>query len=109
MVVVTPTHRLLSAEVREELKMTDSLVEGNFTPLKPSIGIRCRFCGLGKYERYAQYDGQDTRGGSAGNFTGLGLDAQRADVDLRVLRCNHCGHVEIFQFRGIQDREWWNK
>jgi serine/threonine protein kinase len=51
MVVEKPEGRLHSRELKEVLQMTADLVEGNFAPLKPSARIKCRFCGLGKYER----------------------------------------------------------
>lgn len=108
MVVEDPDRRLTSAKLREEFEMARSLVEGNYSPLKPSIGIRCRFCGLGQYEKYAQVDAQNNPR-PIGNFFGLGLEANRSGADIRVLRCSHCGHIEIFQFHAINDRDWWNK
>lgn len=108
MVVQHSAHRLTSARLREEFEMARSLIEGNYSPLKPSLGIRCRFCGLGQYEKYAEVDAQNNPR-PTGNFFGLGLEANRSGADIRVLRCSHCGHIEIFQFRAIKDREWWNK
>jgi hypothetical protein len=109
MLVRNPAKRIESQEVSEKLEMTASLVEGNFAPLASSIGIRCRFCGIGRYQKYAEYDSQNSRPGPTGNFFGLGLEAHRAGLDLRVLRCDHCGHVEYFQFESIRDRGWWDK
>jgi serine/threonine protein kinase len=118
MIVESPSKRMGSQEVRREFEMTSSLVEGNFAPLEPSIGIRCRFCGLGKYERYAEYSRNNPPGPSdrtAANaqnigkqrLEGLGFKYDFADV--RVLRCTHCGHIQAFHSMGITDRDWWNR
>jgi hypothetical protein len=69
------------------------------------MGLLCRFCGLGVYERYAGSKGQ-----ALPNARSWFREIQRsAETDLRVLRCNHCGHVEWFDFRGIQDQKWWER
>ena len=80
--------------------MTASLVEGNYAPLSPSIGIRCRFCGIGQYAPMPNKPGYPV--------PELGLRLT-AETDVRVLWCRHCGHVEIFQFKGVENRVWWEK
>lgn len=85
--------------------------------LVPSSGISCRFCGIGKYEPYASYDG-----GIHGGVPELKSGSHRANpasahlgimqgpnVNIRTLRCTHCGHLEWFQFTGIEDPSWWKR
>ena len=98
--------------------MTESLAEGNFAPLKPSIGIRCRFCGMGKYERYAEYSRNNPP--APGDYQAA--NAQRTAkqrlhelgfkydfADVRALRCGHCGHIQAFHSLDIRDWDWWNR
>ncbi len=100
-VVREPGKRIHSHELKERLKMTATLVDGNYAPLAPSIGIRCRFCGIGKYTRYANESGR--------SIPSLGLSPATPGGEVRALRCNHCGHVELFQFSGIENPAWWEK
>ncbi|MBZ5671147.1 MAG: serine/threonine protein kinase [Acidobacteriia bacterium] len=111
MVVRDPAKRIQSHEVKEKLETTASLVEGNFAPLAPSIGLRCRFCGLGQYERFAAYDAGDpskSRQYPEGT-SGLGLHPVAPGTNVRCLRCSHCGHVQWFQVAGIENSTWWDK
>jgi hypothetical protein len=100
MVATDPQSRIPSKDLKERLEKMTSLVEGNFAPLSPSIGIQCRFCGIGKYKPFAARPGY--------SIPAVGL-ALAAGTDVRVLQCGHCGHVEIFQFVGIEDRTWWER
>ncbi len=49
--VEKPADRLDLKSFLQELRKVRELVMGNFAPLKPSIGIRCGFCGVGTYQR----------------------------------------------------------
>jgi hypothetical protein len=49
--VEKPADRLDLKSFLQELRKVRELVIGNFAPLKPSVGIQCRFCGLGTYQR----------------------------------------------------------
>ncbi len=111
MVVREPAKRIQSHEVRDRLEMTSSLVEGNFAPLAPSVGIRCRFCGLGQYERFVVYDaGDPSKSRKYPDSTSLlGLHPVAPGTNVRCLRCSHCGHVEWFQFTEIKNTTWWDK
>jgi len=111
MLVMDPTKRIESHEVKEKLETTCSLVEGDFAPLAPSLAIRCRFCGLGKYERFAVYDaGDPSKSRQYPDGTSrLGLYPVAPGTNVRCLRCSHCGHVEWFQFTGIKNTTWWDK
>lgn len=111
MVVRDPAKRIQSHEVKEKLEMTASLVGGDFAPLSPSIGLRCRFCGLGKYERFAAFDAGDASKMRLypGGIFRLGLLPSGDSTNVRCLRCSHCGHVEWFQVTGIKNPSWWDK
>lgn len=107
MVVRDPAKRIQSHQVKEKLEMTFSLVEGDFAPLTPSIGIRCRFCGVGSYERAFTY-------GENNSYSYFGLPAANQTVskpggETALLRCAHCGHIEFFQLKGIACKGWWDR
>jgi hypothetical protein len=72
-VVENPANRVPFSDLIALVKEMEALAKGNFAPLKPSIGIVCRFCGIGKYERFT--------GGSAGNIGKVGI-APMAQRDL---------------------------
>jgi len=108
MVSYEPKQRLKSDDVGPELLKVLSLVEGNYAPLKASMGIRCRFCGIGNYERWSSFDSTvSTRTMPLEPISKLGLQ-NYAGANFRVLRCSHCGHVEFFQFESIKAPHWWN-
>lgn len=103
-VVEKPTARLNLNDFRSRLRKVRDLVMGNYTPLKPSIGIKCRFCGLGTYQRYGP--------STAPNHSAIGFP-HMTGVVTAALRCDHCGHVELFNFRDLQGQQarddWWNR
>jgi Protein kinase domain len=108
MVTYEPKQRLKSTELRTELLSVVSLVDGNYSPLKPSMGIRCRFCGIGKYEKWSSFDSTDPkRAMPLQPISKLGLQ-NYAGANFRILRCSHCGHADIFQFESIKAPNWWN-
>jgi hypothetical protein len=113
MLVREPGGRLHSQELKEGLQMAANLVEGNYAPLTPSIGIECRFCGRGKYEKWAAYDGTDQSvskpyGTKERIQKRLGLNPTQF-TNIRVLRCSNCGHIEWFQLTDINTPHWWEK
>lgn len=63
---------------------------GGFAPLRPSMGLRCRFCGLGEYRPWSKL--RDWLNGQ----------------DLKALRCADCGHVETFQLDAVENPQWWD-
>src|SRR5207244_4230150 len=85
MVAYEPNSRLKSEDLKGRLEMTASLVEGDFAPLKPSIKIRCRFCGIGSYEKWSTFDCSDPSK-SHGDPSALGIK-RYTSTNLRVLRC----------------------
>ncbi len=108
MLAYEPKQRLKSDDVKSELLTVLSLVEGNYAPLKASVGIRCRFCGIVKYERWSSFDSTDpTRAMPLQRISKLGLQNYQG-ANFRILRCPHCGHVELFQFESIKAPYWWN-
>jgi serine/threonine protein kinase len=102
-VVVEAAKRVSAKDLIALLKETERLVIGEYTPLRPSIGLVCRFCGIGKYQRYATNKGWPQGAGWLGPW------ARTSGTDVRVLRCDHCGHVELIDYLNIKDREWWDR
>jgi hypothetical protein len=76
---------------------------GNYAPLKPSIGIKCRFCGIGKYQRVGQQVTDKTV--TLRDNRSMGADGQI--VTANVMQCEHCGHLELFNFQ--RTGSWWNQ
>ena len=106
-IVADLTKRIGIALLPTRLEQTRSLVEGNYMPLRPSMGLQCGFCGIGRYTRYAW----SQRGGgphSASWFNSLAT-GHATPRDIGVLRCDHCGHVEWFDFSDIKDAGWWDR
>jgi serine/threonine protein kinase len=100
--VEKPSERLGIEQFIAELRQVRHLVMGGFAPLKPSIGINCRFCGLGKYECL----GKNPTGKVAIlRSNESGLPGQIAHLNLMM--CNNCGHVELFDFH--RTSAWWTK
>jgi serine/threonine protein kinase len=100
MIAAEPEKRIRSQELKERLEMSASLVEGNFAPLTPSVGIRCRFCGRGKYAYLDRQEGREI------NTVGL---RPTIPNDVGVLRCSYCGHVEIFVLSKAEAGDWFGK
>jgi serine/threonine protein kinase len=100
LLVEKPSDRIAFPQLREQIRQIGQLVMANYAPLKPSIGIKCRFCGIGVYERHAGPHGK--------NITRLGFPGHLAGTDIRALRCGHCGHVEFFDFRELPN-DWWEE
>jgi len=94
MVVQDPAARIPIQLLRIRMEETLLRVEGNYTPLRPSLGLICRFCGIGRYVKH----------GLHGGFT----EAFQIQ-DPRALRCPHCGHMEIFDSRQLADPGWWDR
>jgi hypothetical protein len=80
----------------EELVM---LVEGDFAPLVPDREIKCRFCGLGTYQR--------SRNKSGFPIPEAGLSVSSGHYVV-AMWCDHCGHIESFNLKASGYREWWN-
>ena len=104
MIVADPSQRIPIQLLPARLEQIRSLVEGDYMPLRPSIGLRCRVCGIGTYHRYASYKKQQSQ--TAAWFREI---QKTPNTDLRVMRCNHCGHIEWFDFRGIDNSDWWER
>ncbi|MGO9636030.1 MAG: serine/threonine protein kinase [Steroidobacteraceae bacterium] len=97
-----PSERLGVEQFVKELQQVRHLVMGDFAPLKPSIGITCRFCGLGKYERLGD---KVTDKVATLRSNELGMPGQVVSANL--MTCSNCGHLELFDFR--RTSAWWTK
>jgi hypothetical protein len=107
MIAREPEKRIHSHEVREKLEITASLVGGNSVRLAPSMGIKCRFCGVGTYHRTRTY-----RDGNSYCYFGLPAAEQvgaKPGGETAVLCCNYCGHLEWFQLKDIACEGWWDR
>lgn len=102
--VQEPSKRLDLKSFVQELSRVRGLVMGNYAPLKPSIGIKCRFCGLGTYQRM----GQAQTGYTAGPLQAIepGTNTRRV-ASMNVMSCDTCGHVELFDAE--KTRSWWEQ
>jgi serine/threonine protein kinase len=96
-IIENPSDRARFAELPDLIAKMEALTMGNFAPLKPSIGIVCRFCGAGKYEQHV--------GPGTATTARIGIPPM-ADRDIRALRRNNCGHIELFDFKGLRS-DWW--
>jgi serine/threonine protein kinase len=94
--IENPANRISANDFWMELITLQSLVIGRFAPLKPSIGIQCRFCGIGSYQPLKS-DTLSVMG------TKLGVHV----VTANTMICARCGHMEWFN--GEQSKSWWNK
>lgn len=94
MIVEDPTKRHAITQLSLLMTKTVDLIEGRFTPLRPWMKPQCRFCGIGRYD--------ELRTVQSGYVDWLG------GINLRVLRCTHCGHLELFHFAGIENMTWWD-
>lgn len=104
-IVEKPSDRLGLNSFHQELRKVRELVMGNFAPLKPSIGIKCRFCGLGTYQRM----GQARVGSAVGPLQAIEprTEAPPHINSMNVLSCNGCGHVELFN--AANTTSWWEQ
>lgn len=102
-IVQKPSDRLGSSDFRQELRKVGELVMGDYAPLKPSIGINCRFCGLGKYLLV----GKNITDKTVVLRDNRNLGANGQIVTANVMECDHCGHLELFSFQ--RTGSWWNQ
>lgn len=100
-VVRYPRYRHSMMSMVDGLALMERLVVQNCTPLRPSMGIPCRFCGRGVYQKYIGPDG--------GQPSRIGLANVAGEGDVRALRCNHCGHIEVFNSKDIGETDWWDR
>ncbi len=72
------------------LKEVKYMVNGNFVPLRPSMGLKCRWCGKGTYQRHEPMK-------------------QTGYIEVRVLRCGYCGRMEYFDPKGVENADWFEQ
>ena len=79
-----PKNRKSLDEFGKGLSELVTLVEGDFAPLEKDFEIRCRFCGIGAYQR-------------SKNKPGWGISELSLNVpsgnDIVAMWCQYCGHV----------------
>jgi serine/threonine protein kinase len=111
MVVREPSKRISMKEVGKAMEEMRTLVMGDYAPLKPSINIRCRFCGLGSYKKLGNrrhITGYPTAF-PPDSFPEIGVRIS-AGHRLGVLKCDKCGHIQMFSFPEQEKTdEWWNQ
>jgi serine/threonine protein kinase len=96
MIVADPGKRLCLADALTRFREVKRLVLQEFNPIAEDVRLRpCRYCGEGKYERQPS---------SEISFPGL----SSANGDWRVLVCDACGNVQLFQIdRAYYGKDWW--
>lgn len=100
-VVEKPDDRATIDRLGSDLNRLRLLVENRYAPLKPSIGIQCRFCGLGRYavHKASHNDYLSIRSQNPGGST--------IPIMVNVMVCDNCGHVELFDTG--KSGGWWQK
>lgn len=94
-----PYKRKGMGDFRRGLSELVMLIEGDFAPLVPDREIRCRFCGLGTYQR------SNNESGFSVPEAGISVTSGNYVV---AMWCDHCGHIESFNLKASGYREWWN-
>jgi len=100
-VLERPDDRATIDRLGSDLSRLRLLVENRYAPLKPSIGIQCRFCGLGKYavHKASPNDYLCMRSQNPGGST--------EPIMVNAMVCDYCGHVELFGTGASV--AWWQK
>lgn len=108
MVVREPSKRIPMNEVRNAMEELRMVVLGDYAPLKPSIGIRCRFCGLGSYKRLGTRRTYYQTTLPPDSFPEIGIQIPQGHR-MGVLKCDRCGHIQMFSFpEQEKTSEWWS-
>lgn len=108
MVVREPSKRIPMNEVRNAMEELRTVVLGDYAPLKPSIGIRCRFCGLGSYKRLGTRRTYYQTTLPPDSFPEIGIQIPQGHR-MGVLKCDRCGHIQMFSFpEQEKTSEWWS-
>ncbi|MGH7307460.1 MAG: serine/threonine-protein kinase [Candidatus Rokuibacteriota bacterium] len=94
MIVEDLARRNPTTLMRSLFEQTEDLVMGDYMPLRPSLGLTCQWCGLGKYAHHPYLAG------------GQGHIAWVRSSALRALKCSHCGHLELFDLQGVANAKW---
>lgn len=109
MVVREPSKRISMREVGNAMEEMRTLVRGDYAPLKPSIGIRCRFCGLGSYKRLGARIPYAQASLPPDSFPEIGIRIA-SGYRMGVLKCDKCGHIQMFNFPTLERTDdWWNQ
>lgn len=85
----------------EEVDKTLSIIDKNADLIGENIERPCKVCGIGDYEQIV--DRNDLDGLEDFGFNRV------SDQSFKILTCNHCGHVQLFSFRGRKTPPAWAK
>jgi serine/threonine protein kinase len=94
-----PQKRKSLSDFRRDLEELVHLVEGNYAPLLSGLRIKCRFCGLGTYDRSTNGPGRAIPDAGLSGVSGTYIVA---------MWCDRCGHIQTFNLKASGYREWWN-
>lgn len=82
----------------EEIDQLLAVMELEEGRLSVQVKRQCRVCGVGVYE-------QVVRPGKGDDITNFGLTA--TSNTLSIFSCTHCGHVQMFRYKGLQSPPAW--
>src|SRR5262249_28743131 len=108
-------HRGLGTEMQQVRTRSDEitwLIKGNFMPLRPSKGtdlpgLRDRAV----RQVHLEYGGKTCMDWRAPPHSAARCSNiwNRPGIDVRLLGCDHCGHLEWFDCGGAKDPDWWER
>jgi Protein kinase domain len=103
MIVENPSNRFENMQkVFDNLELVRYCMEGRYPVLDPARGITCRFCGLGNYTVYLHTKS------APGDISNAGFGPVTG-TEWRSLRCERCGHLELFHVQNVRAGDWFRK
>jgi Protein kinase domain len=103
MIVENPSNRFENMQkVFDNLELVRYCMEGRYPVLDPTRGITCRFCGLGNYTVYLHTKS------APGDISNAGFGPVTG-TQWRSLRCERCGHLELFHVQNVRAGDWFRK
>lgn len=97
MVQQSPDERRSVSNITILTRHAYQLIEREFAPIRPGLGIRCIVCGSGPYRELRH---------APGDVSNFGLSPV-AGSDWRLLVCTMCGNVQMFRVDMAQNKHWW--
>lgn len=98
--IVEDEHDCLSdaSKLLEEVDKCLSIIEKDADILAPGVRRKCKVCGVGGYELFI--DGDKSR------LRTFGIEPTGSNT-MKIFTCDHCGHVQLFNFPNRQDPPAW--